>query len=199
MVSDATHNIQSVCVFCGASNKALPKYGEMAVALGKELAKNEIRLVYGGASVGLMGKLADEVMAGGGEVYGFIPEDMGKRSHAAQKGEVEVIHAGITKLELVKNMHERKSKMYKNAQAFCALPGGIGTMEELLEVFNWNILGYHGKTKPIVLLDDGKFWDHTMELLNYLIEEKFVRPEYMEFLCRTTSPSEALDFISANL
>lgn len=198
MGNDAPNSLQSLCVFCGSSNKVLPEYGALADSLAKELSKNKIRLIYGGASVGLMGRMADEVMAGGGEVYGFIPKDMAERSQFKDK-DLEVVHTGITKLELVKDMHERKKKMYEMSEAFCALPGGIGTLEELAEVLTWNGLGYHGKIKPLVLLDDGKFWDFLFEMLDYMVAEEFLRPAWRAMVSRHTSAVEALEYIQQNL
>lgn len=189
-------NIKSLCVFCGSSNNTIAEYGELATSLAKEMVKNDIRLVYGGASVGLMGRIADEVMAGGGEVYGFIPEDMAKRSQFGGEG-IEVVHTGITKLELVADMHERKRKMYEMSEAFCALPGGVGTLEEFAEVLTWKGLGYHGK--PIVLLDDGKYWNHLLAMMDYMVEEEFLRPTWRAMVSRYTSALEALEHIQQKL
>ena len=197
MATNNKRGIKRLCVFCGSSNKALPKYGDLAVALGEELVKNDIQLIYGGASVGLMGKLADTVMSGGGEVYGFIPKDMATRTQFPN--EAEVANKGITKLELVENMHERKQKMYEHADGFCALPGGIGTLEELAETLTWNGLGYYDKIKPIVLLDDGKFWDLLCEFLDQMVAEGFLRDTWRALIGRVTEAEAVLKFIEEKL
>ena len=135
-------SLRSICVFCGASRGTNPVYEQAAQDLGRTLAANGIRLVYGGGAVGLMGVVADATMAAGGEVIGIIPQSL---------KDAEVGHTGLTRLEVVDGMHARKARMAELADAFIALPGGLGTLEELFEVWTWGQLGYH--PKPLGLLD----------------------------------------------
>src|SRR5690606_22648607 len=128
--------IQSICVFCGASPGANPVYRQTAEALGRLLAERGIRLIYGGGAVGLMGVVADAALSAGGEVIGVIPQSLGR---------AEIGHRGLTRLEVVDTMHTRKARMAELADAFIALPGGLGTLEELFEVWTWGQLGYHAK------------------------------------------------------
>ncbi|MBF3199764.1 TIGR00730 family Rossman fold protein, partial [Pseudomonas aeruginosa] len=138
--------LRSVCVFCGASPGASPVYQEAAVALGRHLAERGLTLVYGGGAVGLMGTVADAALAAGGEVIGIIPQSL---------QEAEIGHKGLTRLEVVDGMHARKARMAELADAFIALPGGLGTLEELFEVWTWGQLGYHAK--PLGLLEVNGF------------------------------------------
>ena len=170
--------IQSICVFCGASNGKNPVHQKAAVELGRVLAQNKIRLVYGGASVGLMGTVADAALGAGGEVIGVIP------GHLFTK---EVAHSGLTELHPVKSMHERKAKMEQLSDAFIALPGGWGTFEELFEILTWAQLGLH--QKPIGLLNIDGYYRHLIEMVEHGIREEFIRPEYRKLIYDDTNPA----------
>ena len=154
-----------LCVFCGSSHGANPVYAEAAKNLGNEFSRRGIALVYGGGNVGLMGVIADGVLAGGGEVIGVIPEALMAK---------EVGHRGLTDLRVVKTMHERKALMADLADGFIALPGGLGTFEEFFEIVTWAQLGLH--KKPCALLNANGFYDPFLHLLEHAIEERFVKP-----------------------
>lgn len=174
--------VRSVCVFCGASMGANPAYREAAVALGQAIARRGLTLVYGGGAVGLMGVVADAAMAAGGEVVGIIPQSL---------LDAEVGHKGLTRLEVVDGMHARKARMAELSDAFIALPGGLGTLEELFEVWTWGQLGYHAK--PLGLLDVNGFYDKLGGFLDHIVEEGFVRPQHRAMLLLGQRPDELLD------
>jgi uncharacterized protein (TIGR00730 family) len=169
--------IRRVCVYCGSSSGFDPVYREAAKALGIELARRRIGLVYGGGNIGLMGALADAVLAGGGEVIGIIPH------HLAA---LEVAHRGLTSLVAVDSMHARKHQMAALADAFIALPGGIGTAEELLEVLTWLQLGLHAK--PIALLDSNGYFAHLLAFLDHMTSSGFLKEEHRAMLIVEKSP-----------
>ncbi|WP_282348408.1 TIGR00730 family Rossman fold protein [Pseudomonas sp. PS01301] len=160
-----------LCVLCGSSSGSKAIYLEMATRLGKALADAGIGLVYGGASVGLMGAVADAALANGGEVIGIIPQALQEK---------EIAHKGLTDLRVVGSMHERKALMAELSDGFIAMPGGIGTLEELFEVWTWAQLGYH--TKPCALLNVDGFYDGLATFLDSLVEQAFVKPNYREML-----------------
>ncbi|PYB69419.1 TIGR00730 family Rossman fold protein [Pseudomonas sp. LB-090624] len=174
--------VRSVCVFCGASMGANSAYREAAVALGQAIARRGLTLVYGGGAVGLMGVVADAAMAAGGEVVGIIPQSL---------LDAEVGHKGLTRLEVVDGMHARKARMAELSDAFIALPGGLGTLEELFEVWTWGQLGYHAK--PLGLLDVNRFYDKLGGFLDHIVEEGFVRPQHRAMLLLGQQPDELLD------
>ncbi len=178
--------LRSICVFCGASTGHNPVYRESATALGQTLAANDIRLVYGGGAVGLMGVVADAAMAAGGEVIGIIPQSL---------KDAEVGHQGLTRLEVVDGMHARKARMAELSDAFIALPGGLGTLEELFEVWTWGQLGYH--RKPLGLLDTNDFYGKLSHFLDHLVEEGFVRTPHRGMLQRSDSPQALLQLLDA--
>lgn len=159
--------MQSVCVFCGSSPGAHPAYAEAAKELGQLLAARGVRLVYGGGHVGLMGALADAALAAGGTVIGVIPQSLADK---------ELAHLGLTELRVVGSMHERKALMAELAEAFVALPGGIGTLEEFFEVWTWGQLGFHAK--PCGLLNVGGFFDPLLAFLDGLVAQRFLRSEH---------------------
>ena len=152
------------CVFCGSGDGKNPKYAKAAEKLGAKMAKADIGLVYGGGSLGLMGRIAKSVLSNNGYVTGIIPEFLGER---------EMMLQDVSNLIVTKDMHERKGLMFKYSDAFIALPGGIGTLEELVEQLTWSQLGQH--EKPIYLADIDHFWDPLIDLINHMREEKFIR------------------------
>jgi uncharacterized protein (TIGR00730 family) len=163
--------VQRILVFCGSSPGLLPQYVEAAVALGRLLAERGLGVVYGGASVGMMGAVADGALAAGGEVIGVIPQRL---------LESEIAHAGVTKLHIVDTMHDRKALMAELSDAVIALPGGSGTLEELFEVFTWSQLGlFH---KPIGILDVEGYWQPLLRFLEHAVDERFLRAEHLKML-----------------
>ena len=163
--------MRRICVFCGASPGRGPGYREVARAVGSGLAGRGIGVVYGGGRVGLMGALADAALAAGGEVVGVIPRRLVDR---------ELAHPGLTELHVVDSLHERKAKMAELADGFIALPGGLGTLEELAEVASWAQLELH--TKPIGLLGRDGYWASLMAWLDEAVEEGFISPEHRRLL-----------------
>lgn len=174
--------VRSVCVFCGASIGTHPAYREAAVALGQAIARRGLTLVYGGSSVGLMGAVADAAMAAGGEVIGVMPQSL---------IDAEIGHKGLPRLEVVDGMHARKARMAELSDAFIALPGGLGTLEELFEVWTWGQLGYHAK--PLGLLDVNGFYEKLGGFLDHIVEEGFVRPQHRAMLLLGKQPDELLN------
>ncbi len=173
-------------MFCGSKAGARPEYAAGARDLGRAMAARGIGLVYGGGSVGLMGVLADSVMADGGEVTGVIPGPLASR---------ELAHQGITELRVVRSMHERKSAMAELADAFIALPGGLGTLEELLEVLTWAQLGIH--RKPVGVLNQGNYYDGLLKLLEHGVRERFIHPDHARLLRFASGAAELLDLFEA--
>jgi uncharacterized protein (TIGR00730 family) len=174
--------MRRICVFSGSSSGRREAYGEAAVALGRTLVGRGYGLVYGGARVGLMGAIADAVLAAGGEAIGVIPRALVTR---------EVAHAGLTDLRVVASMHERKAMMSELSDGFVALPGGWGTLEELFEVMTWGQLGLHAK--PCGLLNVDGYFDPLLAFLERAVDEQFVRAEYAPLLAVSASPSGLLD------
>jgi uncharacterized protein (TIGR00730 family) len=173
--------MRRVCVFAGSSVGSRPEYTEAARALGQELARQGLGVVYGGASVGLMGTLADAALAAGGEVIGVMPRGLFRR---------EVGHAGLTQLREVGSMHERKALMADLADAFIALPGGYGTFDELFEIVTWAQIGLH--EKPIGLLDVRGYFAPLLELVRHATAEGFIPPAQAALLLRDTEPKALL-------
>ena len=171
-----------LCVFCGSNPGVNPVFREAARALAAELVARRVGLVYGGGATGLMGALADAVLAGGGEVVGVIPRGLMT---------AELAHAGLSHLHVVASMHERKALMARLADGFVALPGGLGTLEETLEVLTWAQLGIH--RKPIGLVNVAGYWDDLLRLLGHAVREGFVRSEYAGLLLAEPSPARLLD------
>ena len=158
--------IKTVCVYCGSGPGTNPRFVETAIAFGKTLAEDGIRLVYGGGSVGLMGAVAKSVLDHGGAVTGIIPEFLTARENALKR---------VQELIVTPDMHERKRLMFEHSDAFVALPGGIGTLEELVEQLTWQQLGRH--TKPILLANIDGFWEPLLALLAHMRETEFIRPD----------------------
>jgi uncharacterized protein (TIGR00730 family) len=163
--------VRRLCVFTGSSPGAHPDYADAAGELGRTLAHNGIGLVYGGASVGLMGVLADAALEAGAEVVGVIPQSLVDR---------EIAHPGLSDLRVVGSMHERKALMADLADGFVALPGGMGTLEELFEVYTWTQLGLH--SKPLGLLDVRGYYAQLAAFLDHAVQERFVTAEHREML-----------------
>jgi uncharacterized protein (TIGR00730 family) len=157
------NTIKRICVYCGSGPGSDPAFVEAARAFGTIMANNQIGLVYGGGSVGLMGEIANAVFDGGGETIGIIPRFLENREHTMHRGEVIV----------TRDMHERKQRMFEAADAFVALPGGVGTLEEVVEQMTWAQLGRH--KKPILLANVKRFWDPLCALLDHMEELQFIR------------------------
>jgi uncharacterized protein (TIGR00730 family) len=174
--------IARLCVFCGSSPGTNPAITAATVELGRLLSERGVELVYGGSSVGLMGLLADTVLAGGGRVVGVIPVGLFTR---------EVGHPGITELVGVASMHERKARMYERSDAFCALPGGLGTLEELAEITTWGQLGLH--RKPIGVLNVDGFYDPLLALLDRAVADGLLKGKNRALLVDRRTPAELLD------
>ena len=165
----STGNKPRVCVFAGSSIGAKPAYSEQAVILGKSLAAQDIQLVYGGANIGLMGAVADAVLDNGGQVTGVFPRGLLQKESA---------HDHLTELLMVNSMHERKATMYGLATHFIALPGGLGTFEEVMEILTWSQLGLH--TKPCGLLNIDNYFADFLATLQHAVTERFLNREYSE-------------------
>lgn len=178
--------MERVCVYCASSSKINPIYFETAEKLGKIFANNNTELIYGGGSVGLMGKLADTIMDAGGKVTGVIPRFM---------CEVEWQHNGISDLVITETMHERKEKMAALADAVVALPGGCGTIEELMEVITWKQLGIFNK--PIVILNVNNYYSHLIAQLEQSIDEHFMIEKHREMWTVVTTAEDVLGAIKS--
>src|SRR5258707_13449061 len=157
--------IRTICVYCGSGPGSSPRFNEAAIALGKVLAENRIRLVYGGGSIGLMGALATSVLDHGGTVTGIIPDFLTSRENALTR---------VQELIVTPDMHERKRLMFERSDAFVALPGGVGTLEELVEQMTWQQLGRH--SKPVLLANIDGFWETLIVLLSHMRATEFIRP-----------------------
>jgi len=158
--------MRAVCVYCGSNAGSKPAYAERAIALGARLAQEKLALVYGGGDVGLMGTLADAALEAGGEVIGVIPE---------QLVGWEVAHRGLTRLDVVANMHERKARMFDLSDAFIALPGGFGTLDEMFEMLTWRQLGLGDK--PCAFLDVDNFYSPLIAMMDRMVEERFLHAD----------------------
>ena len=178
--------MKSIAVYCGASLGADPLYADAARALGQVLVEHNIALVYGGGKVGLMGVIADEVLRLGGEATGVIPRALVER---------EVGHAGLTRLFVVKDMHERKAMMADLSEGFIAMPGGMGTLEELFEMVTWAQLGIHAK--PIGLLNVNGFYDGLRAFVGHQVAEGFVRPEHEDLMIADSDPDQLIQRLRA--
>ena len=178
--------ITSLCVYCGSRDKVDQAYRDAAVDLGRRLGEAGVRLIYGGGHVGLMGLCADAALAAGGEVVGVIPEHLLKR---------EVGHEDLTALHVTPDMHSRKFKMFELSDAFAVLPGGLGTLDETLEIVTWRQLRLHDM--PIVLIDINGYWAPLTELLERTIQAGFAGPEARELFQTVTSVDQVLPAIAA--
>ncbi|HEY4087400.1 MAG TPA: TIGR00730 family Rossman fold protein [Bryobacteraceae bacterium] len=174
-----------ICVFCGSSVGADPKYLDDAKSLGEQIARGGWGLVYGGTSVGLMGAVADAARAGGAEVIGVLPRNLQGR---------ETAHRGLTKLHLVESMHERKALMASLSNAFVALPGGYGTLDEFFEIVTWAQLKIH--SQPCILINTGGYYDPVLRFLDHTVTEGFVSPPNRGLVQVARDPAEALAWIA---
>jgi uncharacterized protein (TIGR00730 family) len=178
---DSRKSMRRVCVFSGSSPGQHPAYREAALALGSSLAREGVGLVYGGASVGLMGAVADAARQAGGEVIGVIPQSLVER---------EVAHTELDDLRIVGSMHERKALMAELSDGFVALPGGIGTLEEIFEVWTWGQLGSH--TKPCACLNTRGFYERLLGFLDHVVDEAFLKPIHRDMLVVVEEPDAVL-------
>ena len=176
----------SVCVYCGSRNGARPGYRDLALRLGTAIGQRGWQLVYGGGRAGLMGAVADATLAAGGSVVGVIPESLMN---------LEVGHAGLTELHVVQTMHQRKQMMAERSHAFIAMPGGIGTFEELFEVWTWRHLAYHDR--PIGLLDAEGYWAPMLQFLRHSVAEGFMGDDQMAMLHSDDQVERLLDTLAA--
>ncbi|MCC6443817.1 MAG: TIGR00730 family Rossman fold protein [Armatimonadetes bacterium] len=178
--------MKRVCIFCGSNEGTRPAYKTSARRTGEALARRGLGLVFGGGHIGLMGAAADAALQAGGEVIGVIPQALVDR---------ELAHRGLSDLHVVSSMHERKATMAALSDAFIALPGGYGTLDELCEILTWAQLGLHAK--PCGLLDVEGYYDHLLALLDHAVAQRFLRPEHRALLLDDTDPDRLLDRLTA--
>ncbi|MDX2233554.1 MAG: TIGR00730 family Rossman fold protein [Hyphomonadaceae bacterium] len=178
-------SIQSVCVYCGSSDTTLPAYLDLAARTGAGLAARGLRMVYGGGRVGLMGRAAEACHTAGGRVLGVMPRFLQSR---------EIIYEAVPHV-MVDTMHERKIRMFEESDAFLVLPGGVGTLEEAIEVLSWQRLGLHAK--PIVFLCEDGFWDPLFELLRHTIAANLTPAAFLETVKAAAAVDDALDLMGA--
>ena len=177
-------NLDQLAVYCGSSAGTDPAFAEAARATAAAMVREKIQLVYGGGRLGLMGMIADSVLEMGGFVYGVIPQAL---------VDIEVAHPSVTELHVVETMHERKAKMTELADAFLALPGGIGTLDEFFDAWSWNALGYH--KKPFCLLNVEGFWDGLIEFIDHATAKGFLSTRRRSQLLVAATPDEALELL----
>lgn len=178
--------LRSICVYCGANPGASPAYADAARAIGAALAQAGVRLVYGGGQVGLMGILADAAIDAGGKVTGVIPGFLDRK---------EIAHPRVSDMRIVTTMHERKMMMAEEAEGFIALPGGLGTMEELFEMWTWSQLGRH--EKPLGLLNVNGYWDQLLAFLDHMQAEGFVEAKHRGMLACEDTPEAVIAALNA--
>lgn len=177
-----SYQIKNVCVFCGSYAGKEPSFTEGAKQLANAFLKHNLNLVYGGSNMGLMGAIADEMLAYGGYVMGVIPQSLVDR---------EVAHRGLQELHIVQSMHERKAKMEKLSDAFIALPGGFGTLDELCEIITWGQLGFH--RKPFAILNTGNYFDLFIEFLQKSVDECFIDKAHLDLLICESEPEKLVE------
>jgi len=178
------NNVKRLAVYCGSAPGSQPVFADATRATAAAMVERGVDLVYGGGRLGLMGLIADSVLEAGGKVYGVIPRALVN---------LEVAHTGITELHTVDTMHERKAKMTDLADAFLALPGGIGTLDELFEAWSWNALGYHAK--PFCLLNVDGFWDGMIEFIDHATDSGFLSAKRRSQLLVAATPGQALELL----
>lgn len=176
------NRIKSICVYCGSNPGRIESYTSAARTLAESLIKRNIKLVYGGASIGIMGTIADQVLKLGGQVVGVIPEALADK---------ELTHKNLTELYVTQSMHDRKMQMAELSDGFIALPGGIGTLEELFEIWTWAQLGFHHK--PCGLLNVDGYYNALIEFLDHMKTEQFVKPHHRRILIVENDPETLLD------
>ena len=177
-------NLDQLAVYCGSAPGSDPAFAEATRATAAAMVRERIELVYGGGRLGLMGLIADSVLELGGEVYGVIPQAL---------VDIEVAHPSVTELHIVETMHERKAKMTELADAFLALPGGVGTLDEFFEAWSWNALGYH--KKPFCLLNVKGYWDGLIEFIDHATESGFMSAARRNQLLVADTPEHALELL----
>ena len=177
-------NLDQLAVYCGSAPGTDPAFAEAAKATAAAMVREKIQLVYGGGRLGLMGLIADSVLELGGKVYGVIPQAL---------VDIEVAHPSVTELHVVETMHERKAKMTELADGFLALPGGIGTLDELFEAWSWNALGYH--KKPFCLLNTNGYWDGLITFIDHATESGFMSAQRRQQLLVAETPEQALELL----
>jgi uncharacterized protein (TIGR00730 family) len=178
--------MRSLCIFCGSSPGIGLAYRDGAIAMGQAIARRGLTLVYGGGAVGLMGVVADAALEAGGEVHGVIPEALKRK---------EVGHAGLTRLDVVDSMHTRKARMAELSDGFIALPGGIGTFEEIFEIWTWGQLGIH--EKPLGFLNVAGFYDGLAGFLDHATAQGFMKPGHRAMAATSTDPDALIDALAA--
>lgn len=184
-LSEISEGLMKIAVYCGSRSGSDPRFARAAEDLGAYFGNHGINVVFGGGHVGLMGIVADAVLANGGKVYGVIPEHLRNR---------ELAHAGLTKLFVVADMHERKAKMAELADGFVALPGGIGTLEEIFEAWTWAQLGFHHK--PCALYNVDGFYDPLLAMVQRMEAVGFLKQEYINMLVLADTPEQLVDGFS---
>jgi uncharacterized protein (TIGR00730 family) len=184
-MSETEQSLRSICVYCGSQDGADPSHAEAARAMGDVLADRGIRLVFGGGHIGMMGQIADRVLERGGEVVGVIPKALMRK---------EVAHEGLTELHVTECMHERKAMMADLSDGFITMPGGLGTMEELFEIWTWAQIGIH--SKPFGLLNVRGYYDGLLSFLDHAAADGYVRPEHRSMLHIDEQPVSLLDKIA---
>ena len=168
-----------VCVYCGSSSGNDPAYSETAIEMGKTIAKHGLDLVYGGGNIGIMGIVADSVLQSGGRAIGVIPQALAKR---------EIAHESLSELHITTDMHERKCRMAELSDAFVALPGGLGTLEEIFEIWTWAQLGFH--KKPIALLNTKGYYSRLLDFLDDAVEDGFIQEAHRHMMVVESDPEE---------
>jgi uncharacterized protein (TIGR00730 family) len=177
-----------ICIFCGANASLDPEVDQQVKIIMEHFSQNKVELVYGGAGIGIMGALATELIVKGGTVTGVIPQQLMKK---------EIAHGGLTKLHVVKDMHERKKMMYEHSDAFLIFPGGMGTMDELFEILTWKQLGLH--SKPIAILNINNYYDSLLNFLDHSVERGLVSPDHRKLLFDSISWIEIWQYFKANV
>lgn len=178
--------MKNICVFCASAIGKNPAYGDAAFELGLKLAQTETAVIYGGAKVGVMGRLADGVLSKNGKIVGIIPDFLKKK---------EIAYQGLTELITVSSMHERKALMQEKSDGFIALPGGFGTLEELFEILTWGQLGLH--RKPVGILNVNGYYDSLIELIERMVEEKLLREDFKKMLLVSDSTDELIQMMKS--
>lgn len=178
--------IRTLCVYCGSSQRGKESHREAAVRFGSIMADSGIRLVFGGGRIGLMGLIADSVLAGGGEVVGIIPRFL---------DQVEVGHSEVTEFIVTENMHDRKEKMAQMSDGFVILPGGLGTLDETFEILTWKQLGLHDK--PVVIVDVDGYWKPLVDMIDHMVAENYARPENRDLFRVVASVEDVLPALDA--